>query len=169
MVNFWRKNTFEYTQHGWLSETQEQGQQISFAHTEEDVDGADLTRDEGHRIRRRRGHLRRRFHPTPHRLLGRASTLRWTPSPPAGAWLRRSRTAPCGPPSAHSTTSYTERTLHWRPEKCWVSCFKEIGRAHEQLWINLLLCSFRSILDIPPVSPKHNIVNLHFPSVLQNY
>lgn len=61
-------------------------------------DSAYLTRGEGHRTRRRRGHHQRHYHPTLHPRRGTGNTLRWRPSPLAGEWLLLSQTVQCGPP-----------------------------------------------------------------------
>lgn len=99
-----------------------QGQRFPSKILWKQTDSTYLPRGAGRQIHRKRGRLQRRSRPTPRPLRGRESTLPWTPSPRAGGWLRPSRRALCGPPSVHSTTSYTAQSLRWRPGKCWASC-----------------------------------------------
>lgn len=127
------------------------------------TDSTYLTRDEGHQIHRKTGHLQHHFHPTLRPLQGKENTLPWKPSPLAGESLQLSQKAPCGPPSIHSTISYTEQTLHWRPGKYWVSCFKEIGIAHKKIWTNVSLFNFQlTFLNVSPASLRCNILNVCF-------
>ncbi len=110
-----------------------------------------------------RGRPRRRSRPSP---LLRPDTARnpvWTPSPPAGEWLRPSQTAPRGPRSAHNTTSCTGRSRHSHPGRCWASCWTSdtqrdalrecagTGSARQEVmrylltWLTSRVCSSRSL------------------------